>query len=99
MVGPDCSAYKARTRMRTGAGICTTRIHSWVRRNRDLLSDAASRLRWLARCPGSSRDRTGVADVPDLFAVAIGPSSLIVDGDVIFADDLDVPTLEEAIAR
>jgi len=40
-----------------------------------------------------------VADVPDLFAVAIGPSSLIVDGDVIFADDLDVPTLEEAIAR
>jgi divalent metal cation (Fe/Co/Zn/Cd) transporter len=41
----------------------------------------------------------GVVDVPDLFAVVVGPSSLIVDGDVVFADDLTVPGLEQAIAR
>jgi len=41
----------------------------------------------------------GVIDVPDLFAVVVGPSSLIVDGDVIFADDLDVPAVEQTIMR
>jgi len=40
-----------------------------------------------------------VVDVPDLFAVVVGPSSLIVDGDVTFADELDVPKLERAIIR
>jgi len=38
-----------------------------------------------------------VVDVPDLFAVVVGPSSLIVDGDVTFSDDLDVPQVEQAI--
>lgn len=41
----------------------------------------------------------GVVDVPDLFAVVLGPSSLIVNGDVVFDDDLDVPAVEEAISR
>lgn len=41
----------------------------------------------------------GVADVPDLFAVVVGPSSLIVNGDVTFDDDLDVPEVEDAIRR
>ena len=41
----------------------------------------------------------GVVGVPDLFAVVVGPSSLIVDGDVIFADDLTVPGLEQAVGR
>ena len=41
----------------------------------------------------------GVVDVPDLFAVIVGPSSLIVDGDVVFADDVTVPDLERAIAH
>jgi cation diffusion facilitator family transporter len=39
----------------------------------------------------------GVVDVPDLFAVVIGPSSLIVDGDVTFAADLNVPAVEQSI--
>ena len=43
--------------------------------------------------------QAGVVDVPDLFAVVIGPSSLIVDGDVTFADDLDVPAVEKTIMR
>ena len=38
-------------------------------------------------------------DVPDLFGVVIGPSSLIVDGDVTFADDLDVPAVEKTITH
>ena len=41
----------------------------------------------------------GVIDVPDLFAVVVGPSSLIVNGDVTFHDDLDVPAVEGAIMR
>ena len=39
----------------------------------------------------------GVIAVPDLFAVVIGPSSLIVNGDVTFADELTVPDVEQAI--
>jgi cation diffusion facilitator family transporter len=41
----------------------------------------------------------GVLEVPDLFAVVVGPSSLIVNGDVVFEDGLDVPAVEETIAR
>ena len=41
----------------------------------------------------------GVVDVPDLFAVVLGPFSLIVNGDVVFDDDLDVPAVEDAISR
>jgi hypothetical protein len=42
-------------------------------------------------------EQAGVVDVPDLFAIVIGPSSLVVDGDLIFADDLDLPTVEHTI--
>jgi len=41
--------------------------------------------------------QAGIVAVPDLFAVVVGPSSLIVDGDVTFADDLTVPAVEQAI--
>jgi cation diffusion facilitator family transporter len=40
----------------------------------------------------------GVLDVPDLFAIVVGPASLIVNGDVTFADELDVSDVEQAIA-
>ena len=43
--------------------------------------------------------QAGVVGVADLFAVVVGPSSFIVDGDVIFDDDLDVPDVEQTIAR
>lgn len=39
----------------------------------------------------------GVLDVPDLFAVVVGPSSLIVDGDVSLDHALDVPAVEATI--
>jgi len=38
-----------------------------------------------------------VVAVPDLFAIVVGPSSLVVDGDVIFAHDLDAPAVEQII--
>jgi cation diffusion facilitator family transporter len=41
--------------------------------------------------------RPGVVAVPDVFAVVVGPSSVIVDGDVVFDDDLDVPEVEAVI--
>jgi cation diffusion facilitator family transporter len=43
--------------------------------------------------------QAGIIAVPDLFAVVVGPSSLIVDGDVTFADELTVPDVEQAIMR
>ena len=41
--------------------------------------------------------QTGVVSVPDLFAVYVGPASVIVNGDVIFSDELNVPAVEDAI--
>jgi hypothetical protein len=39
----------------------------------------------------------GRLDVPELFAIVVGPASLIVNGDVTFADELDVSDVEQAI--
>jgi len=41
----------------------------------------------------------GVLEVPDLFGVVVGPSSFIVDGDVIFNDDMDIPAVEATIVN
>ena len=41
----------------------------------------------------------GVVDVPDLFAVVVGPSTLVVDGDVTFKDQLTVPDVEAVLDR
>jgi cation diffusion facilitator family transporter len=39
----------------------------------------------------------GIIEVPDLFAIVVGAGSLVVDGDVVFDDGLDVPRVEAAI--
>ena len=44
-------------------------------------------------------EQAGVLNVPDLFAVFIGPASVIVNGDVTFADGLTVPSVEQAIVH
>jgi cation diffusion facilitator family transporter len=41
----------------------------------------------------------GIIGVPDLFAVVIGPSSLVVDGDIMLAGNLDVSAAEQTIMR
>jgi cation diffusion facilitator family transporter len=68
-----------------------------LRTNRDLLSGRGvepSMLREMSRVIAA---QAGVVDVPDLFAIVIGPSNLIVDGDVTFANDLDLPAVEQTI--
>jgi len=67
--------------------------------NRDLLSGRGVPPPMVRQMSRVIAEQDGVVGVPDLFAVVIGPSSLIVDGDVIFADDLDVPSLEKTIMR
>jgi divalent metal cation (Fe/Co/Zn/Cd) transporter len=70
-----------------------------LRINRDLLSGRGvqpSMLREMSRIIAA---QAGVVDVTDLFAIVVGPSSLIVDGDVIFANTLDVPAVEQTILR
>jgi cation diffusion facilitator family transporter len=68
-----------------------------LRANRALLSGrgvAISVLREMHRVVAA---QPGIVAVPDLFAVVVGPSSLIVDGDVTFSDDLTVAEVEQAI--
>jgi cation diffusion facilitator family transporter len=70
-----------------------------LRTNRALLLGRGVPLQMLREMRAIVAAQQGVVAVPDLFAVVVGPSSLIVDGDVTFADDLTVPGVEEAIAH
>ena len=65
--------------------------------NRDLLTGRGVSRPMLREMRQIIAAQEGVVDVPDLFAVVIGPSSLIVDGDVTFADALNVPAVEQTI--
>ena len=68
-----------------------------LRTNRDLLSGRGVPLPMLREMSRVIAQQPGVVNVPDLFGVVIGPSSLIVNGDVTFDDDLDVPAVERTI--
>ena len=70
-----------------------------LRTNRDLLSGRGVPAPMLREMSQVIAEQAGVVDVPDLFAIVIGPSSLVVDGDVTFAHDLDVPAVEQTILR
>ncbi len=70
-----------------------------VQQNRALLTGKGIDPEWLEHMRAVVRSQPGVVDLPDLFAVVIGPSTLIVDGDVTFADELSVPEVESAIDR
>jgi cation diffusion facilitator family transporter len=65
--------------------------------NRDLLSGRGVSPPMLREMSQVIAGQAGVVDVPDLFAIVVGPSSLVVDGDVIFARDLDLPAVEQTI--
>jgi divalent metal cation (Fe/Co/Zn/Cd) transporter len=69
-----------------------------LRVNRDLLAGRGVPPAQLAEMRQVVAAQAGVVDVPDLFAVVVGPSVLIVNGDVTFDDSLDVPGVETAIA-
>jgi divalent metal cation (Fe/Co/Zn/Cd) transporter len=68
-----------------------------LRTNRDLLTGRGVSRPMLREMRQIIVGHEGVVDVPDLFAVVIGPSSLIVDGDVTFAATLNVPVVEQTI--
>jgi cation diffusion facilitator family transporter len=68
-----------------------------LRTNRELLTGRGVSRQMLRAMRHIIATQEGVVDVPDLFAVVIGPSSLIVDGDVTFADAMNVPAVEQAI--
>ncbi|MCU1456605.1 MAG: Cation diffusion facilitator family transporter [Actinomycetia bacterium] len=70
-----------------------------LRTNRDLLSGRGVRPPVLHEMRRIVAAQPGVVDVPDLFAIVVGPSSVIVDGDVVFEDALDVPAVEQTIMR
>ncbi|HYB15373.1 MAG TPA: cation diffusion facilitator family transporter [Streptosporangiaceae bacterium] len=70
-----------------------------LRTNQELISGRGVPPAMTSEMSGVITAQPGVVDVPDLFAVVIGPSSLIVDGDVTFADDLDLQAVEKTITR
>lgn len=70
-----------------------------LRTNRELLSGRGVPETMLREMRSVIAAEPGVLEIPDLFAVVVGPSSLVVDGDVTFADELDVPAVEQAIER
>ena len=70
-----------------------------LRTNRALLSGRGLPLATLRDMSRIVAAQPGVVAVPDLFGVVIGPSTVIVNGDVTFADDLDVPAVEQAIVH
>ena len=65
--------------------------------NRELLTGRGVPLSMQREMQRIVATQPGVLDVPDLFAIVVGPASLIVNGDVTFADELDVSDVEQAI--
>ena len=70
-----------------------------IQRNRDLLTGRGIAPEVLERMRRLIATQPGVVDVPDLFAVVVGPATLIVDGDVTFRDELSAAAIEAAIDR
>jgi cation diffusion facilitator family transporter len=65
-----------------------------TQQNRSLLTGRGVSPGMLDRMRNLLASQPGIVDVPDLFAVVVGPSTLIVDGDVMFADGLGVHEVE-----
>jgi len=65
--------------------------------NRELLTGRAVSPAQAAQMRRVVGNQSGVIAVPDLFALVVGPASLIVDADVIFEDGLTVPDVETTI--
>jgi cation diffusion facilitator family transporter len=68
-----------------------------LKANRELLTDRGVSPAMVAEMRKIIAAQNGVVNVPDLFAVVVGQQSLIVNGDVTFADELAVPAVEKTI--
>jgi cation diffusion facilitator family transporter len=69
-----------------------------LRTNRQLLTGRGVGPVLLGEMRKVVAQQPGVSDVPDLFAVVVGPLSLVVDGDVTFEHGIDVSEVESSIA-
>jgi len=69
-----------------------------LRTNRELLTGRGVTPSLLADMRRVVAGQHLVLAVPDIFAVVIGPSSLLVNGDITFDDDATVPEVEAAIS-
>ena len=70
-----------------------------IQRNRDLLTGRGIPPEVLEQMRRLIVAHPGVVDVPDLFAVVVGPATLIVDGEVTFRHELSAADIETAIDR
>jgi cation diffusion facilitator family transporter len=68
-----------------------------ITRNRALLTGRGISPAMLDEMRDLIGAQPGVLDVADLFAVVVGPNTLVVNGDLTFDDDLTVPAVETAI--
>jgi cation diffusion facilitator family transporter len=68
-----------------------------LRTTRELLTGRGVSPVMIERMRTVVANQAGIIGVPDIFAIVVGPASLIVAGDVIFDDALDVPRVESAI--
>jgi cation diffusion facilitator family transporter len=67
--------------------------------NRDLIGGRGVTPSTLRAMRSVVASQEGVIEVSDLFAVVVGPMSLVVDGNVIFQSDLPVSAVEQSIER
>ena len=67
--------------------------------NRDLIGGRGVTPATLRAMRAVVASQEGVVEVSDLFAIVVGPMSLVVDGNVIFRDDLSVAVVEKTIER
>lgn len=67
--------------------------------NRDLIGGRGVTPSTLRAMRSVVASQAGVVEVSDLFAVIVGPMSLVVDGNVIFQDDLSISVVEKTIER
>jgi cation diffusion facilitator family transporter len=70
-----------------------------TQQNRSLLTGRGVHPQLLEEIRSAIAAQPGVVDIPDLFAIVVGPSMLVVDGDVTLEDELNVPEAEAVIDR
>jgi cation diffusion facilitator family transporter len=76
-----------------GAALALTQQNRSFLTGRGVLATRLGEMRALVEA------QPGIRHVPDLFGIVVGPSTVVVDGEVVFEDELTVPEVEEIISR
>jgi divalent metal cation (Fe/Co/Zn/Cd) transporter len=69
-----------------------------VQTNRALLTGRGVSRRMLEQMRLVLAAEPGILDVPDLFGVVVGPASIVVGGELTFADEMNVPEVERILS-